>query len=380
MRRIVEASPHTRGWTPGVADQGGVQRGFPAHAWMDREPAQRAWRPARLPRTRGDGPTLLRLHADRALASPHTRGWTRSGKCRLELRLGFPAHAGMDLPSPWLPRSRRRLPRTRGDGPLRGKGRSGGAAASPHTRGWTVGHRELLGSSGGFPAHAGMDPGAGRGARRCLRLPRTRGDGPRAITSDRVMLAASPHTRGWTPCRAGAGSIGPGFPAHAGMDPSGRRRRDGRARLPRTRGDGPVAANGGIKAALASPHTRGWTPGDHACRCPDCGFLAHAGMDRGIHPRVGARTRLPRTRGDGPRARSTSRHPSWASPHTRGWTGTSTAHVPRAEGFPAHAGMDPLTSTRSTRSARLPRTRGDGPRAAGVDARDAACTTASALR
>ena len=75
----------------------------------------------------------------------------------------------------------------------------------------------------GFPAHAGMDllpvdTGFDR-----ARLPRTRGDGPRPAPAPRVPLRASPHTRGWTR-RADVGPLGDeGFPAHAGMDPGGRR-------------------------------------------------------------------------------------------------------------------------------------------------------------
>ena len=70
-------------------------------------------------------------------ASPHTRGWTRWKALRLRILVGFPAHAGMDPGAGDAPVLRLRLPRTRGDGPVQGIRTVEGYAASPHTRGWT---------------------------------------------------------------------------------------------------------------------------------------------------------------------------------------------------------------------------------------------------
>ena len=50
----------------------------------------------------------------------------------------------------------------------------------------------------GFPAHAGMDPDVLRDTLLVLRLPRTRGDGPRRKVRAGQSIEASPHTRGWT--------------------------------------------------------------------------------------------------------------------------------------------------------------------------------------
>ena len=234
------ASPHTRGWTPVGAAAADRLRGFPAHAGMDREarrgPRRAAGFPAhagmdprtardrrgctRLPRTRGDGPLPPLPALPDWRASPHTRGWTPRTAGADGEDGGFPAHAGMDLDDPAVQVANDRLPRTRGDGPVRPWYPFEGRSASPHTRGWTR-QVPLEGvHARGFPAHAGMDPGHPGGLRRWWRLPRTRGDGPRLSDGTLIPQRASPHTRGWTLAGRVGSAAHRGFPAHAGMDPS----------------------------------------------------------------------------------------------------------------------------------------------------------------
>ena len=218
MGGVRGASPHTRGWT-GVEDRAETgDGGFPAHAGMDR--------------SRGAG----------------------GRSCH-----GFPAHAGMDPPPPRWSIPADRLPRTRGDGPAAPISLASATMASPHTRGWTPAAGRRRRSASGFPAHAGMDPACRGAGAAPSRLPRTRGDGPFEQRGHHVAIVASPHTRGWThvACQPAPGR--PGFPAHAGMDPSGRRAAGSGPRLPRTRGDGPAAITAYVRPELASPHTRGWT-------------------------------------------------------------------------------------------------------------------------
>ena len=74
------------------------------------------------------------------------------------------------------------------------------------------------------------------------------------------------------------------------------------------------------------------------------------------------RSRLPRTRGDGPSPSSRSGPGPEASPHTRGWTRRRPVALVAGDGFPAHAGMDPRGSSGPGSARWLPRTRGDGPR------------------
>ena len=355
------ASPHTRGWTPtrrGVLE---VAFGFPAHAGMDPGSVQGVRVAAWLPRTRGDGPVSMVEGGWNTAASPHTRGWTRlAAHARGEL-YGFPAHAGMD-PSPHPGGGRvDGLPRTRGDGPRHHSRASCSMPASPHTRGWTLTADAAEQLAAGFPAHAGMDPAPCGPRGRRAGLPRTRGDGPGAVSLGAHGRRASPHTRGWTPLEPVRPRPVEGFPAHAGMDPGSRVRAMTGSRLPRTRGDGPVAGRAAGKPGRASPHTRGWTLGGRQSAERRVGFPAHAGMDPGPARRPRARPRLPRTRGDGPGAHWSARRPSAASPHTRGWTLGPVRDRGRHDGFPAHAGMDPPFPRRHGRSSRLPRTRGDGP-------------------
>ena len=379
--RTEGASPHTRGWTRDHGDSRTGRRGFPAHAGMDRAAVRRgrfrrgfpahagmdprrrppAPAPRRLPRTRGDGPSKTAGSRGGSGASPHTRGWTQRGYHSERGARGFPAHAGMDPGGLPARNGKSRLPRTRGDGPALAAAVNPPSSASPHTRGWTLGAEAVQPRGRGFPAHAGMDPSARRQPAPAPRLPRTRGDGPRDGAHSPPADRASPHTRGWTRCAA-AGSISrSGFPAHAGMDPSPRPGSTAHAGLPRTRGDGPRLVPVVGAGDVASPHTRGWTPGRHHASAAGRGFPAHAGMDPCPYAVSRGSSRLPRTRGDGPRAGIPRSAAPAASPHTRGWTRRLRAGSPGVQGFPAHAGMDPYVVGWRNPGLRLPRTRGDGP-------------------
>ena len=338
-----------------------VRLGFPAHAGMDPRAWTRCARSSRLPRTRGDGPVRLTGCPVRFQASPHTRGWTLDARQHARRRPGFPAHAGMDPARNRPGPAPVRLPRTRGDGPESYPTLPASEMASPHTRGWTTPDRRHRRRTWGFPAHAGMD----RGRRTCRavprRLPRTRGDGPPATRPTSSTGPASPHTRGWTQHGLLQPAQDGGFPAHAGMDLEAMITAEYGIRLPRTRGDGPwsIAPRGG--SAMASPHTRGWTRALDPFVVADDGFPAHAGMDRWQMKSFDEPARLPRTRGDGPNVIGGLGDGDLASPHTRGWTDSEVSQSISATGFPAHAGMDPTPGHGKPDASWLPRTRGDGP-------------------
>ena len=253
------------------------------------------------------------------------------------------------------------FPRTRGDGPRNRRPSTSLARVSPHTRGWTATRRGLEVGRGGFPAHAGMDPRAPARPRSDPRFPRTRGDGPVNLGHVIDMVWVSPHTRGWTRIQRLAGRDDCGFPAHAGMDRFMARGPARRQWFPRTRGDGPMSAAMSRRRSSVSPHTRGWTRlGQPVDRRTD-GFPAHAGMDPRSTSSAAWSSGFPRTRGDGPVLERLPRLERMVSPHTRGWTSEEHQHPGAETGFPAHAGMDRGEAGACSAGQGFPRTRGDGP-------------------
>ena len=177
-RRTRRCSPHTRGWTEARAHVGFRAAVFPAHAGMDRQSRPHSAAPSSVPRTRGDGPVRSKPVSLSISCSPHTRGWTdRRGLDQREFDV-FPAHAGMDRSATASASTARSVPRTRGDGPAKHVAEGHLPPCSPHTRGWTGCRQDPRQGRRVFPAHAGMDRGATMRRRHRRRVPRTRGDGP----------------------------------------------------------------------------------------------------------------------------------------------------------------------------------------------------------
>ncbi len=87
---------------------------------------------------------------------------------------------------------------------------------------------------------------------------------------------------------------------------------------------------------------------------------------RGDGPSVGTtetsyRRAAPRARGDGPHSSVALMNSASCSPCTRGWTHSGHLDFPLGDLLPAHAGMDPPSSLRSTGSQAASRARGEGP-------------------
>ena len=232
-------SPHARGWT--LDKRRNLMRlwGFPARAGMDRLQPLPHIPTDGIPRTRGDGPATSSRAAPTMRDSPHARGWTRLMRRYVAQDDGFPARAGMDPVAAGAPSCPQRIPRTRGDGPVMVRHRRDRAGDSPHARGWTRAAHADGGEPRGFPARAGMDPLAIALHHAHLRIPRTRGDGPPPPTSPSPPPRDSPHARGWTRRRRARGPTDVGFPARAGMDPACASAGVPGRWIPRTRGDGP---------------------------------------------------------------------------------------------------------------------------------------------
>ena len=219
------------------------------------------------------------------------------------------------------------FPRPRGDGPIDGGAtRLQGTLVSPPTRGWTRLTRR--------------SPRRGDGPRSRRGFPRPRGDGPAAYG------ARTRHDHCWFPRPRGDGPMdsqrhlvsSSGFPAHAGMDPRRRCRRSVRV----------------------SPPTRGWTLRPPSIdRDRVIGFPRPRGDGPKLIGQLTRSGRFPRPRGDGPHDRFFPHHVPSVSPPTRGWTpGCIAGEMRKYDGFPAHAGMDPISLADERW---FPRPRGDGP-------------------
>ena len=236
---VWRASPRPRGWTRRSVEPCAVESGFPAPAGMDPRECRSTSRRTRLPRARGDGPRSRGCNHGASGASPRPRGWTLVDLPPGQHRVGFPAPAGMDPRGPPGHGPAGGLPRARGDGPQRGRADVADEVASPRPRGWTAEAALRVETDPGFPAPAGMDPNSRSRYAPAPRLPRARGDGPVRAEATDAMTAASPRPRGWTFRGAPFGSERYGFPAPAGMDPRPRVRVGRLPGLPRARGDGP---------------------------------------------------------------------------------------------------------------------------------------------
>ncbi len=315
------AAPHARGSTRGFAALTRVQMGCPACAGIDPIEARASISSGRLPRMRGDRPLRVLLLPRVALAAPHARGSTRDDLLTRSPRPGCPACAGIDPAGAGLGSASSRLPRMRGDRPNRANASDARARAAPHARGSTPSLALGAPTAGGCPACAGIDLRTiGRPKLRPW-LPRMRGDRPNVTEPDRERARAAPHARGSTRDSIPLGRRNPGCPACAGIDPPCRRR---------------------------------WM---RSCRLPP----ACAGIDPGLTVLTLRNWRLPRMRGDRPRERAAAKVSRMAAPHARGSTRKKSRSGPNIPGCPACAGIDPIALSHGWTYTRLPRMRGDRP-------------------
>ena len=192
------ASPHARGSTRFRGYCAGHYSGFPACAGIDPITTDEPAYPVRLPRMRGDRPTSVGKYPTRRKASPHARGSTLGRSRGARGDVGFPACAGIDPPKSGSRNGGRRLPRMRGDRPIKNTASPPFPPASPHARGSTQGVSMAQKTKTGFPACAGIDLTSPSSSRTRTWLPRMRGDRPRVVPSQEKTPLASPHARGST--------------------------------------------------------------------------------------------------------------------------------------------------------------------------------------
>ena len=340
-----------------------AEGGSPAPAGMVPVPPGSRPPSSRFPRTRGDGPHHYWRDHLRAWVPPHPRGWSPFADLWAFPRHGSPAPAGMVPPWPSPSCGGSGFPRTRGDGPWRGRTRRRRGEVPPHPRGWSFARRCAAVGGFGSPAPAGMVPPAPARSRCFAGFPRTRGDGPYLAGRFWLLSRVPPHPRGWS-----HGSVDPevhhrGSPAPAGMVPTLGDAGVLRDRFPRTRGDGPRRASSAVGSRPVPPHPRGWSRPVALAGSGRMGSPAPAGMvpERALEPQ--GCCGFPRTRGDGPNQEVEVAYMGVVPPHPRGWSPIQPIGARDNEGSPAPAGMVPGSRLPRPPWGRFPRTRGDGPSA-----------------
>ncbi len=111
------------------------------------------------------------------------------------------------------------------------------------------------------------------------------------------------------------------------------------------RGDRPPYGRGSGMAAAATPHARGSTQGYRRTEPADAGYPACAGIDPMSVDHSPLIDRLPRMRGDRPERSAPFDGSSMATPHARGSTRSSCRSTTQGCGYPACAGIDLLTGS-----------------------------------
>ena len=171
----------------------------------------------------------------------------------------------------------------------------GSAHGAPHAR-------SLLDVS---PALAGIGPRPVSGRPRSRSLPRARGDRPRAKAERLLADVSPPRSRGSARRRPAPAARLPVSPALAGIGPPTPACGMGEPGLPRARGDRPVPALLAVARTMSPPRSRGSAPHDREGRARGTVSPALAGIGRSRPRGRGLRGRLPRARGDRPIALTT---------------------------------------------------------------------------
>ncbi len=152
------ATPYTRGSTAPTGNTGTLRQGYPVHAGIDPERLPLSLARPGLPRTRGDRPHSPLPPISLPEATPYTRGSTLGRRTPPMQTAGYPVHAGIDRGSRRRAESYGRLPRTRGDRPSLSVPSIRHAVATPYTRGSTLRCHMVQYVLSGYPVHAGIDP------------------------------------------------------------------------------------------------------------------------------------------------------------------------------------------------------------------------------
>ena len=192
-----------------------------------------------LPRMRGDPPSPYITTYDWVESTPHARGSTPYLQFWSSKSIVYPACAGIHRKAPALTRVPGRLPRMRGDPPLRDRGRNTNNQSTPHARGSTHCCLTFHTRHDVYPACAGIHPAEGVRQSALACLPRMRGDPPVSDREYSSVLPSTPHARGSTLPLVYRDRLTSVYPACAGIHPVDSSLYLSLTSLPRMRGDPP---------------------------------------------------------------------------------------------------------------------------------------------
>ena len=333
------------------------------------------------PHARGDGPPTRPRPSRKIPFSPRTWGWSAALNLPKPFWMVLPTHVGMVREANTTARTRQGSPHARGDGPVRIGRDLDLTPFSPRTWGWSVRPHRVRSQRDVLPTHVGMVRWQQHRARRWMRSPHARGDGPPEQDGEAGRPEFSPRTWGWSGAHDRLTGRRLVLPTHVGM--VRRIRRDGRRRSssPHARGDGPLPGASHSARSGFSPRTWGWSGARGATAVPiefsprTWGWSAVPGQRQGTHDVLPTHVGMvrhgevqhrstvgsPHARGDGPLRESVILYPYRFSPRTWGWSERGLGLASRREVLPTHVGMVRSPATRTTRCCCSPHARGDGP-------------------
>ena len=216
-------SPQARGSTASRYKQAQNQPAFPAGAGINRSAAPSFAPSGRVPRRRGDQPVYVRVFEKIRTRSPQARGSTAIRQTAQSAHRAFPAGAGINRRPPTAAGWLRCVPRRRGDQPALADLLVQLPARSPQARGSTAAPDVTRARSEAFPAGAGINRDRARCAACVHRVPRRRGDQPIRHDTQTTVGLRSPQARGSTATDRRASGYAGAFPAGAGINRNSRR-------------------------------------------------------------------------------------------------------------------------------------------------------------
>ncbi len=316
-------SPHAWGWSAQAAFFVLFCHVFPTRVGMVREEEVTRRAQKSIPHTRGDGPKYPSPSGKARMYSPHAWGWSVARICKKIKNLVFPTRVGMVRYNLLAILPPARIPHTRGDGPSFQSFKNIFDTYSPHAWGWSVVSSLKEIATHVFPTRVGMVRQHERPKRSKYRIPHTRGDGPQQHQQTASATQYSPHAWGWSGLTPAYNQAAVVFPTRVGMVRRRLSRFASEASIPHTRGDGPgmVASLSRLigiphtrgdgpgtyltltKNSWYSPHAWGWSVGEHRLSGHSRVFPTRVGMVRVVVERHICELSIPHTRGDGPRRR-----------------------------------------------------------------------------